>query len=124
MIFEAMDRFLNLGGRHFIQSHVTQFADQVSANISIPFERLRRASTAGVFLYPVAEVLGERGASFLTGLCLAELFGLSFYVPAFGGSLKPGFSFRLSLITAFLKVTQGEGPDALAMRSDFTPDSD
>ncbi|HEY1754189.1 MAG TPA: hypothetical protein VGG72_02250 [Bryobacteraceae bacterium] len=77
-----------------------------------------------MFLYPVVEILGERRASFLAGFCgLAELFGLSFHIAAFDCSLKPGFSFRLGLISGFLNVTQREGPDALAVRSDFTPDS-
>jgi hypothetical protein len=51
VILQAVDRFLDSGGRHLVEPHVPKFTDQVSSELPVPFQRLWCAPAARVFFY-------------------------------------------------------------------------
>ena len=64
------------------------------------------------------KILGERWASLLDGFFnLPKLLHFAFDGATVDSSSEPSFSFGLGLITGFVNIADGEGPDPPALRS-------
>ena len=76
-----------------------------------------------MFLEPVLKILSKRWTGLLNGFfSVPELLRIAFGVATLDCSSETSFSFGLGLITGFVNIADGEGPDPPTLRSHLTRD--